>query len=316
MSTISVIMTCFNEGAFIGPAVHSILSQTRNDLIEKIVIVDDGSEPETLRVLPGIAALDPRVEIIYSKGNGLPKARNLAATHVTSDWIAILDGDDLWLPQKIAKQMAIVDGNREVGLVYSGVLMFESGTPAEKTAAQIVDLSRSNDVERDYFRLDGPIIPSCVLVRRDIFEKCGRFNEKIRVFEDTEFYARVAKHCKFAFVAEPLIEKRNHSSSITAKRAELMAHHAFVAYSIVRNSPRLLPLLQFRLSERARKLGNTAIGLGHTEEAKQYYRLATTLAPLSWRAALSYWALVLGVPLGKARSARVTATTRRLVRKA
>lgn len=107
MTTISVIMTCFNEGPYIGAAVDSILAQTRADLIEKVVIVDDGSESETLDVLRDIAQRDVRIEVIFSKGNGLPKARNLAAARVKSDWIAILDGDDIWLPERSRSRLRL-----------------------------------------------------------------------------------------------------------------------------------------------------------------------------------------------------------------
>jgi glycosyltransferase involved in cell wall biosynthesis len=301
MTTVGVILTCYNEGAYVEAAVRSILQQTRADLIDNVVILDDGSAQETLDVLKAIATWDERIEIIYSGGNGLPRARNIASERVTSDWIAILDGDDVWLPDKIEKQLRAAEGRPKVGLIYTGVFLFPDGMPQDKTIAKINDLGGSENLLRDYFLRDGPIIPSSIMFRRAVFEAVGKFDAAIRVFEDTEFYSRMAAACDFVMVREPLVEKRTHSASITARRKQLMVHHASVAFLIAGRQPTLIPDLPQRLAERARKLGNVEIAEGDDAAAAQYYRMATALAPFSWRARLSLWGLQLGLPLRRLR---------------
>ncbi len=296
--TIDVIMTCYNEGPYITAAVDSIINQTRYDLIERIVLVDDGSRPDTLEVLKALEARCSRLKVIYSGGNGLPKARNLAADHCTSDWIAILDGDDIWTEDKIEHQVAAIATRPNAGLVYTGFLQFENENPDNRTVAHVNDLGASSDLLRDYFLKEGPIIPSTILIRRDLFEQIGRFDARIKVFEDTEFYGRMADVCAFCCVDKPLLHKRVHANSITARRQEMMAHHAFVAFHLAARFPRLYPLVPRRLSERARKLGNTAVEFSSDAEAGRFYRLAMQLSPLSWRAQLSFWAHRLGLPLG------------------
>ena len=76
---LSVILTCYNEGPYIGAAVRSILDQTRADLIDKIVIADDGSDLDTIQALRVIEAWDSRIEVLFGQGGmGLPHQRNLA----------------------------------------------------------------------------------------------------------------------------------------------------------------------------------------------------------------------------------------------
>jgi glycosyltransferase involved in cell wall biosynthesis len=306
MTTVGTILTCYNEGAYIEAAVRSVLTQTRADAIDKIVILDDGSSQETLDVLKTIQTWDPRIEIIFERGNGLPKARNIASEKVKSDWIAILDGDDIWLPGKIEKQLLAIAGRPKLGLVYTGVYMFPDGAPEERAVAKINDLGQSRNLERDYFLRDGPIIPSSIMVERRVFERVGKFDATIKVFEDTEFYSRMAAACEFAMVREPLVEKRVHGASITSRRKQLMAHHANVAFLIAGRQPALIRHVPKRLAERARKLGNVEIAEGNKAAAAEYYRMAVALTPFSWKARLSLWALQTGLPLGRLRNVAIS----------
>lgn len=299
MMTVSVIMTCYNEGAFIKQAVQSVLDQTCADRIEKIVIVDDGSQQDTLDVLSAITKMDPRIEILYEQGNGVSKNRNLAVSQCSSDWIAMLDGDDVWLPTKLEKQFALSKTKSEVGLIYSGLCYFSEACPNAQIAA-VADLSDEGDTEKGYFIKDGPIT-STILVNREIFQKAGGYDPTLRVFEDTDLYSRLAAVTKFALVKEPLVHKRRHDQSITAARKNMLSHQAYVTFLIASRSPRLAPLVPARLSRAARKLGNLAVSEGNKEEAKNYYRLAAALNPFSVLAWGSYVALRFGFPMGRLR---------------
>jgi hypothetical protein len=129
-----------------------------------------------------------------------------------------------------------------------------------------------------------------------VFELCGGFDSSASVFEDTDFYIRLSRYCRFALVNEPLLYKRNRGSSITSGRKDLMACHAFVALKAAAEEPRLLPLVTRRLSERARKLGNQSFLLGDSRKAARLLRFAVQLNACNWRA----WAslIVAGLSLG------------------
>jgi glycosyltransferase involved in cell wall biosynthesis len=298
-------MTCYNEGAYIRAAVRSVLDQTRADTIDCIVIADDGSAIETVEVLRDIARWDARIKVIYGAGGaGLPAQRNRALANVVSPFVAILDGDDIWTADKLERQMPAIASDPDVGLVYSDYFTFPDDDLSVARRAGVLDLAASRDLTRTYFLNDPPIIPSTTLIRRSAFERCGGFDTSIRVFEDTDFYLRLSRHCRFAFVDAPLLYKRNRATSITGGRKDLMAHHALVALKAAAEEPRLLPLVTRRLAERARKLANQRFLLVDNEEAVRLLRFATQLNVFNWKA----WASLIVVWLFSRPASRLALT--------
>jgi glycosyltransferase involved in cell wall biosynthesis len=285
--SIAVIITCFNEGAYIQQAVNSVLEQTIGDQIDEIIIIDDGSSPPTLDVLRSLPRIDPRIELILECGNGLASNRNIAISRTSSEYIAVLDGDDFWVHDKLARQMTLLQSDEQVALVYSALILFRDDEPSKRAVVSVRDLRYSGDPLLEYFIYDAPIVPSSVLMRRAAFDYVGGFNETIPVFEDTEFYLRLLRSYQLAAISDPLVYKRAHSSAITAKRHFLMKHHANVAFHFAAQESRLLPYIARRLGERARKLGNLEAKDGYIDEAMDFYRLALSLDPLNLPARVS-----------------------------
>lgn len=254
---VCAIITCFNEGPYIGEAVRSILGQTKANLIGEIIIADDGSDDATIAVLKEIENWDVRIKVYYGKGGARQAAqRNIAVDMASCEFIAFLDGDDLWTEDKLEKQVEVLKDNDDVGLVYGGFYTFPDGNIDVAMRAKVIDLSQSPDLSLAYFLNDPPIMPSTVLMRRELYLACGRMDAAIHCFEETEFYLRLARTTKFSLVQEPLLYKRNHPKSVSTDRKDHMAYHAFVALKSAAQDPRLLPFVPQRLSERARKLGN------------------------------------------------------------
>jgi glycosyltransferase involved in cell wall biosynthesis len=283
-SRVSVVLTCFNEGDYIGAAVESVLTQTRANLIDSIVIADDGSDEPTLQILRRLEASDPRIKVLYGGGgNGLPAQRNLAIAATSSPVLAILDGDDVWSANKLELMLPALK-DADVGLVYSGYYTFGSDDLTTAHQARVRDITGERHLTRAFFLNDPPIIPSTVLLRRRMFDACGRFDPAIEVFEDTDLYIRLSRICKFAYVERPLLYKRSRMSSITGSRKDLMAFHGLVAFKAAAEEPQLLALVPRRLAERARKLGNHRFILGDREGAGHLLRFAVRLDPLNARA--------------------------------
>jgi len=279
---VAVIMTCYNEGPYIGEAVRSVLDQTRSDLIREIVIADDGSAEDTRAALREIESWDPRVRVMYEPGgNGVPRQRCLAIAATSAPYLAILDGDDLWTPEKLGPQVSLLDAKPDVGLVYGRFYTFPDGNIGAAQLAPTLDITGDEDLARTYFLNDPPIIPSTILLRRTAYEASGGFDPDVRVFEDTDFFLRIASFTRFAFVAEPVLYKRNRTTSITGGRKDLMAYHAFVALRAAAKDPALLPLVPGRLAERARKLANQQFIAGNADEARALSALGVRLAPFA-----------------------------------
>jgi glycosyltransferase involved in cell wall biosynthesis len=282
-SGIAVIMTCYNEGAYIGASVRSVLGQTRADAIEQIIIADDGSAADTIAVLRDIESWDGRIQVIYGSGGGGPSQRNRAAAATSSPFLAILDGDDLWRQDKLERQLAKIASDPRIGLVYSDFFVFAGNDMATARRAGVLDIGAAQDLTCRYFLADPPIIPSTTLIRRTAFEACGGFDTSVKVFEDTDFFLRLSRICQFSLVDEPLLYKRHHGASITGRRRDLMAHHAFVALKAAADDPNLLPLVPKRLAERARKLGNQYFLVGDRESAVQLLAFSARLDPFNRR---------------------------------
>lgn len=289
--SVAVILTCFNEGAYIGEAVHSVLAQTAQDRIEQIVIADDGSRPDTIAQLKSIEEWDDRITVLYGSGGvGVAGQRCRAIAATSAPLLAILDGDDFWAENKLERQLPYFRNDQDLGLLYSDYFSFPDGAIDKARRAGVIDLSNEANLPAHYFLNDPPIMPSTILVRRSAYLACGGFDPQLRVFEDTEFCLRMAGVTKFALIDEPLIYKRYHGSSITGGRSDLMAHHAFVAFKAAANEPQLLGLIPKRLAERARKLGNQRFLQNDPQSASDLLALAIRLDPFNWRALSSYLA--------------------------
>src|SRR6266576_1375744 len=163
MPAISVIIPCYNLGAYLDESVESVLAQTMNDF--EIVIVDDGSRDETTRALLGNFSR-PKTRIIRQKNKGLPAARNQGIRQSTGRYICCLDADDRVRPEFLEKAFAVVEAQPDVGFVTGYFQMFGDST--------------------DVFRYQTCALPEMLvynqavepaLFRREAWEKAGGYCE-------------------------------------------------------------------------------------------------------------------------------------------
>nr|WP_256498773.1 glycosyltransferase family A protein [Chroococcidiopsis sp. CCNUC1] len=115
MPKVSVIIPAYNAMKYLPATLGSLLSQTFDDF--EAIVVNDGSFDETEKWVSQIE--DPRVKLICQQNKGLAGARNTGINQATGEYIAFLDADDLWEPSKLEKQVAVLEENPEVGLVYT-----------------------------------------------------------------------------------------------------------------------------------------------------------------------------------------------------
>lgn len=280
---VAVIITCYNEGPFIGAAVASVLKQSAAEAIGDIIIADDGSDDDTIAVLRDIEGWDRRIRVIYGPGGNRQAAqRNMAVEATNLAFVAFLDGDDLWASTKLAAQLEVCRSNPSVGLVYTGFSNFSDEDPSNARPASLVDITAKKDLALAYFLNDPPILPSTVMMSRDLYVTSGGMDQTIHCFEETEFYLRVAPLTRFACLDKPLVLKRNRPGSITGGRKDLLAFHAFVALKAAASNPDLLGKVPMRLAERARKLANQHFLAGEAQQARLVSAFAVRLKP--WKA--------------------------------
>jgi GT2 family glycosyltransferase len=211
-SSVAAIIITYNYGRFVGQAIESVLGQTLRP--DEIIVVDDGSTDDTAEVVARYA--HEGVRYIYKENGGQSSACNVGIKESTSELIAFLDADDMWLPDKIERQVEHMRSHPQVSLITG------SEWETDETGRKVWLMERKPlDSASIYPRIlvENYIgTPSLVMVRRECFDndKVGIFDEKIRLAQDWDLWIRVAREYPIAVLGEPLILYRRHGASISA----------------------------------------------------------------------------------------------------
>lgn len=270
---ITVLLNCYNEVLFVTEAIESILQQTRIDLVHEIVVVDDGSEDGTIDKVAAYQHIEPSVTLIKQPNRGLAAARNRGILHAESEWIAFIDGDDIWLPEKLEKQWDYVQKFPSVGLFYGDSFRF--GATSGIAKAKDLPLSSHNAALKQFFRNDALIIPSSVLIRKVVFETVGYFDEELRMAQDTEMWARSLSQFFAKRIPEPLFLRRTHDQSASSKFLEKAAYLKMAQGKIIERFPAL-----DRYSSNRKSSINTMLARNYLKEKKRFKALRHILIAL------------------------------------
>ena len=194
-------MANYNYGRYLAAAIESVLAQTVRDW--ELFVVDDGSTDDSLAVVDPYTA-DSRVRVVCVNHLGQPGAKNAGIAAARGEFIAFLDADDLWHPEKLHRQLALLADDANVGVVYSRrTLIDENGR--DLPYAQPV-LHRG-DVLSVMFRNNFVCFSSAV-VPRQVFEHVGLFDPNIDLAIDYDLWLRAASHYHFDYVDAPLVKYR------------------------------------------------------------------------------------------------------------
>lgn len=211
---ISVIIPTFNRRDLVCRALDSVIGQTHP--VDQIIVVDDGSTDGTAAHLRHRYA--SRVLIVEKPNGGVSAARNAGLATATGRYLALLDSDDVWLPQKTRLQYEWLEQRPDYGMVLCDVVRTDlSGTTIDV-------LHRRSALPEDgwimkWALLNPALVPSTVLMRREVTETVGRFDESLATGEDLDFHLRVARHWKIGVVAQPLVRAvRGHDGLSSLKR--------------------------------------------------------------------------------------------------
>jgi glycosyltransferase involved in cell wall biosynthesis len=283
--SVSVVMTCRDEEATVEQAVRSVEAQTIFDSVEEIIVVDDGSRDGSGAVLDRLAREIEKLRMLKTPGLGQSAARNRAVLAAKGEFIAILDGDDFWTPEKLERQLPAFASSEKIGLVYGDIVDFSR---EDATDGRLVTVRRfhpeSSHQLRDYFVHDGPIVPSTFVVRRSVFGDVGLFDESLRIGEETEFCLRVAEKWRFCHVPGAFTFKRRHSRQLSTRLDAFLPNSARVTQQFASRHPDLGRLAGRRMARVHAKVGVDCTMKGERRNALRHDLAAIRLAPLYWRA--------------------------------
>lgn len=215
---VSVVVPTYNRANVIGRALRSILEQTYSDY--EVIVVDDGSTDDTESVVNAIN--DARLRYIpLSENQGVAHARNVGIREAACDYIAFLDSDDEWLPDKLQLQMEEMEKlDDSYGMVYCRMGGW-TRDGSSRFVCPVLDWKQEvlagNIFHSLLFR--NVIGTPSMLVRRECFEEVGGFKEALHCLEDWEMILRIAKRWKIGFVDKILVEVHKSEGSVTTNMA-------------------------------------------------------------------------------------------------
>ena len=212
MPLVSIIMNCYNSARYLREALDSVYQQTFKDY--EIIFWDNQSTDDSGKIAKSYG--EP---LKYFRGETylpLGAARNAAIEKVTGKYIAFLDCDDIWLPEKLAKQVALLESNQELGLVYSDCYFIDSaGRMSEKTCFFHSKPFRGMAFNKLFQANPIPLLTA--IITREAQKKARGFNPKYEIGEEYDLWLRIAEYYPIDFIDQLLGKYRIHGQSATSK---------------------------------------------------------------------------------------------------
>ncbi len=232
--TISIIIPAYNAEATILETIASVQQQTFSNF--ELIVINDGSADRTLELLSTVE--DSRLKMFSYTNGGLPTARNRGISHATGEFIAFLDADDLWTPNKLEAQLAALEKHPEAGVAYSWTCnMGEKG----ELLYPVTPVYNGN-VYANLLVWNFLSNGSNPLIRFQAIKSTGDFDPTLKSSEDWEYWLRLATRWHFVAVSEVQVFYRRSSTSMTTKVETIKQASLIVLEKAFRTAP---PELQY-----------------------------------------------------------------------
>ncbi len=232
---VSVIVPNYNYAGYLGAAIESALGQTYSTV--EIIVIDDGSTDGSKAV---IESYGRGIKAIFQQNQGVAAARNNGVKAGRGEFVAFLDADDMWLPEKIERQVERFTEDPDLGLVHVGLTEIDQ---AGNSLAVRLGGGEGSEVWKDLLLFSPNGIlggGSGAMIPRSVFDALGGFDERLSTSADWDLYFRTAIRYAVGFVAEPLLKYRVHSSNMHSNIA-VMERDMTLAYekAFAKTNPRL-----------------------------------------------------------------------------
>lgn len=282
---VSVVIPTHNRADLLSRAIDSVLRQDIKEDME-IIVVSDGSTDETADV---VKKYDPNMVRFFEYFPGVNgnRARNVGVQNALGEYVAFLDDDDAWMPDKLSKQFKAMRV-AESGLSYTGVnIIYEY----EKVSYHSIP-KQEGDLSTTIL-LDNCIgSTSTVLVKKDLLLQCGGFDEELGALQDYDLWIRLCQKTKVSVVGEPLVNYYNYTNKKQVSSSTQKYVDAFC--KIESKYPWLFDTLdgqqcKERLVNKYALLANKCLRNGNRKEARPY--IQGIRAEGFWKTAVKFWAV-------------------------
>ncbi len=273
MPTVNVIIHTYNNEKFIAETIESVLSQTYKDY--EIIVVDDGSVDGTRD------ALQPYMQEIryhYKENGGIASAKNAGIRLSQSEFIAFLDHDDLWAPDKLKLQMECFNKKPQVGLVYAKYTSFRGG----KELRTKPEKGYSGWIFKELL-CKSFIQTSTVMVKRECLNAVGPYDESFSLGDEYDMFLRISKRFQCGFIDKGLTKYRVHDTNASKDDFLFDKENLGVYKKIYNNFTDLdeeeKKILRKRIAGYSMKVAECLYSQGKQEEAKEYQKEANNYLP-------------------------------------
>ncbi len=287
---VSVIMPCYNGEKFIDEAIESVINQTYKNW--ELIIVDDGSTDKSKKIINNYLSDERIYYICHTKNIGIPSARNTGINTSGGEFIALLDQDDKWLPNKLDLQIdKFYESKPEVGLVFGNIDVVDLyGNIIYEVKNVKINFEKINqrDLTRHLFL--NCFIPSItVMYKRKCTKEVGRFDEAILWGgDDYDLWLRIANKFKFAYVNKVLGIRRLHDNNYS-QTERMIKGSMQLTNSIVRKHAFLNKYKQKKIARDLYRLGRYKHLIGNFVEAKKIYIKAfSTCFNIGWKPYIAF----------------------------
>lgn len=299
---VSVVIPSYNCAAYIRDTLLSVVNQTERDL--EVIVVDDGSTDDTLRIVQAMAAEDSRISVITQPNSGTPSVgRNKGIRAAQGEFITFLDADDLYRPQKIERELDCFARCPEVDVVFGDLSWFYQDPVAEKYPGRHQELGLLKQAAAFLENIDGNLYrctpdfykfmstqitsvnTQTIMIRRSLLlQEIMPFREDWRVGEDIDLWFRLARRARLGYVYESLAYYRQRPGSLMrddehALVGFIRAHGANLERGRDVFSAAEIDTIKSRLAQQHVHLGYLYFRQGRMAEARASYRRARELSP-------------------------------------
>ena len=294
LELVSVILPAYNAAPFVSDAIDSVLAQTYKNL--ELIVVDDGSTDDTEKAISRYN----RIKFFHQQNSGAGAARNRGLYEAKGEYIAFIDADDLWLPEKIKLQVDYLQ-HSEFQWCYcdSYFSWFDSG----KIIGNLSNTQGKyhNDILIPYVSGQFSIPLPSTLMKREVFENVGYFDESLRTEEHTDLWARIATKYPIGFIDVPLVEIRKRFDSLKGSTDPTITgnNRRKMLKKLISIAPeRLLKIQKNLLTTSYIMEGKHLLRVGRISEARQCFGKAVKLSPFKINL-YAFWAACLIEPIPK-----------------
>ena len=211
MPEVSVVMSCYNAGQWLQPAVESALAQSFEDL--ELILIDDGSTDETPQILAAMRESDRRIVVLTRENSGLARSLNAGIRRAQGSWIARLDADDLCEPERIERQMRYLRNYPDVVLLGSGFTEIDARGDAVKEQRYPAGHGK---LVRNLQKLRRMFPHSSAIFSREAASRAGLYNHLFRKSQDWDLWLRLSERGRIACIPDSLVRIRKHGAQISS----------------------------------------------------------------------------------------------------